>query len=319
LEQTAASPRSLSALSKGYAIAIVGTIIWSSTAVFIRYLTETYQMPPLVLAFWRDFFVAVILVTIFSAANRSLLRLERRHVRFIILNGLILSLFNSAWTFSVALNGAAVSTVLAYSSAAFTALIGWKWLNEELGPAKILAVGLSMIGCAFVSGAYQPANWQVNPIGIAAGLISGVGFAAYTLMSKTATQRGINSWTALLYTFGTGAMFLLIFNLLPLPPSGTPGILQLNWLGSTWMGWAVLVGLAFWPTIGGYGLYTYSLSYLPASVGNLIATLEPSFTALQSYVLLAERFTTPQVVGSLLIIAGVIILRIYEFYVPPQS
>ena len=44
--------------TKGYVIALVGTAIWSTSAIFIRYLTTHYALPPLVLAFWRDLFVA---------------------------------------------------------------------------------------------------------------------------------------------------------------------------------------------------------------------------------------------------------------------
>ena len=47
----------MSKLTKGYLIALVATTFWSTTGVFIRYLTETYHLPPLVLAFWRDLFV----------------------------------------------------------------------------------------------------------------------------------------------------------------------------------------------------------------------------------------------------------------------
>ena len=72
-------------------------------------------------------------------------------MRFMLVYGLILSLFNSLWTISVAMNGAAVSTVLAYSSAGFTAVLGWRLFGERLGPVKILAVTLSLLGCVFVS------------------------------------------------------------------------------------------------------------------------------------------------------------------------
>jgi drug/metabolite transporter (DMT)-like permease len=84
------------------------------------------------------------------------------------------------------------------------------------------------------------------------------------------------------------------------------------WLGSSWVGWGVLAALAIGPTIGGYGLYAVSLTYLPASVANLIATLEPSMTAVLAYLVLHETFTTPQLIGSGLIIVGVIVLRIGE-------
>jgi drug/metabolite transporter (DMT)-like permease len=79
-----------------------------------------------------------------------------------------------------------------------------------------VAVTFSIVGCTFVSGAYSPDAWQVNPLGIITGLLSGVAFAGYSLMGKESSNRGIPPWTAMLFTFGFAALFLLVFNLLPL-------------------------------------------------------------------------------------------------------
>lgn len=310
MTSTVAQPNTASRYARGYAIGITATLLWSWTAIFIRYLTEYYRMPPLVLAFWRDLNLALFLGVIFGLFNPARLVLERRQWRFMLLYGVILALFNSLWTISVALNGAAVSTVLAYSSAAFTALLG-RWLfRESLGWLKITSVSLSLAGCVFVSAAYDPAAWHVNPLGVITGLGSGLAFAAYSLMGKAASQRGINPWTVLLYAFGAAAFFLLGFNFLyPWLPQGvaSPNLL---WLGGATLGWLLLIGLALGPTIGGYGLYTVSLTYLPASVANVIATLEPVMTTVWAFSLLGERFTLPQWLGSVLIIAGVVLLRV---------
>ena len=51
-------------------------------------------------------------------------------------------------------------------------------------------------------GAYDPAAWQLNPVGVITGLLSGLAFAAYSLMGKEASRRSINPWTVLLYAFG---------------------------------------------------------------------------------------------------------------------
>jgi drug/metabolite transporter (DMT)-like permease len=59
-------------------------------------------------------------------------------------------------------------------------------------------------------------------------------------------------------------------------------------------------------------LYNVSLTYLPSSVANLVVTLEPAFTAVTAYFLLGERLTWIQIIGSLLILSGVVFLRIYE-------
>ena len=70
--------------------------------------------------------------------------------------------------------------------------------------------------------------------------------------------------------------------------------------------------LAAVPTLLGFGLYNSSLVYLPSSVANLIVTLEPVFTAVIAYFLFGELLSAVQILGSLLILAGVVFLRIYE-------
>jgi DME family drug/metabolite transporter len=297
-------------LTKGYLIAFIATIIWSSTGVLIRYLTSERLMPPIVLAFWRDLIVSLFLFAILRLFQPRLLRLQKKELGFFIFYGLILACFNSSWTISVYFNGAAVSTVLAYSSGAFTAIMGKFFFQERLNWAKMLAVGLSLGGCILVSGAHNPAAWKMNPVGISLGLFSGVAFAAYTLMGRHAARQSISSLTSLVYSFGFAAVFIFLLNLVRIP--GFSGVQDLFWLGSSISGWAFLIFLAIGPTIGGYGLYSVSLGYLPASVANLIATLEPAFTTVQAYIFLNERMTGIQVAGSGLILVGVLFLRWYE-------
>jgi drug/metabolite transporter (DMT)-like permease len=298
---------------RGYVIAFVGTAIWSTTAIFIGYLTDHFHMPPLALAFWRDLFVSGALFGAFTLAARPLLRLGRKDLPFIVLYGLVLSVFNALWTISISLNGAAVATVLVYSSPAFTALAGWRLWGERLDAPKIGAVVLCIAGCVLVSGAYDRAAWQVNPLGIVVGLVPGLAFAAYSLLGRASSKRGVNPWTATLYTFAFAAAFLLLVQ--------RPG--TLSWLSRPlaagaggWrdalVGWGVLLLLAVGPTIGGYGLYTVSLTMLPAATANLIVTLEPAMTAVLAFIVLGERLATLQLAGGGLILSGVILLRVGE-------
>ena len=306
-------PRS-SNLTRGYSIALVSAAILSTTAILIRHLTQTYQLPPLVLAFWRDSFVAVTMLLVLGLLAPRQLRVTRQHLLYLIVYGLVLAIFNALWTLSVSLNGAAVSTVLVYCSAGFTALLGWWLLKERLGWAKLLAVGISLGGCVLVSGALDPAAWHANLVGIVTGILSGLGYAIYSLMGRSASQRGLNPWTTLIYTFGLAAVFLLGLNLLPwrLLPGTAVRPADMFWLGNALAGWGILFLLAAGPTVAGFGLYNVSLSYLPSSVANLILTLEPAFTAVIAYVLLGERLSGIQLGGSAMIVGGVVFLRIYE-------
>ena len=198
---------------------------------------------------------------------------------------------------------------------------GWWLLKERLGWAKLLAVAFSLGGCVLVSGALDAAAWQANLVGIATGIFSGLCYAAYSLLGRSAAQRGLNPWTTLVYTFGFAAVFLLAVNLvpgLPLPGAAArPG--DLLWLGGALEGWGVLILLAAVPTVAGFGLYNVSLGYLPSSVANLIVTMEPAFTAVEAYIFFGERLTPIQLGGALMIVSGVILLRVYEGWLASQT
>ncbi len=301
-------------LARGYPMALLSALFLSTTAIFIRHLTQTYQLPALVLALWRDIFVVLTLIPVLAVLRPSLLRMERRHLPYLAGYGLVLATFNAFWTLSVAANGAAVATVLVYCSAGFTALLGWWFLKEHLDWVKLLVVAFGLGGCVLVSGAYDPATWNSNLAGILTGVFSGLAYAAYSLMGRSAAQRGLNPWSTLIYTFGLAAVFLLGVNLLPGAP--LPGVAaqpaDLFWLGNAWAGWGILLLLAAGPTVMGFGLYNVSLVYLPSSVVNLIVTLEPAFTAVTAFLLFDERLSPVQLGGSLMILAGVVFLRIYE-------
>jgi drug/metabolite transporter (DMT)-like permease len=295
-----------STLGRGYMICFAGTIMWSTTGILIRYLTEFFALPPLILAVWRDLFVTLGLIIGLAVLRPRALNAGRENLLFLLGYGFVVSLFNASWTFSVALNGAAVATVLAYSAPAYTALMGWRLFNEQMGWLKVTVIFLSILGCALVAGAFDPAAWNLNVAGVVTGLFSGVLFAVYNLMGKVADRRDLNSWTTLMYAFGFATLFLFSYNVI------YGSVTDIFWLGSAAQGWLVLILLGIGPTIGGYGLYTLSLSYLPMTVASLIATLEPAFTAGLAYLFLGERMTPLQLLGSALILAGVILLRLRE-------
>ena len=51
------------------------------------------------------------------------------------------------------------------------------------------------------------------------------------------------------------------------------------------------------------------MNYLPASIANILATLEPVMTAIQAYILLGEHMTIVQIIGGLIILSGVVMVQ----------
>ncbi|MFN8432386.1 MAG: DMT family transporter [Anaerolineales bacterium] len=296
--------------SRGFIIALTATIIWSTTGPLISYLSKTYSLPSLVLAFWRDLFVAFGMVVGLLIFSRKLFALDRNHWGFMVLYGFSLAVFNSMWTFSVQYNGAAVATVLAFSSPAMTAVLSYLIFKERFNGIKIISIALSFVGTILVAGAADPAAWKLNPLGIIFGLLTGLMFAVYNLQGKAAGDRNIDSWTALLYSFVSATFFLFFFTIASdLFITKQPVFSDLLWLGNSLPGWGLLFFLGVAPTLGGFGLYTLSIRYLSPTISNLVATLEPVFTAVWSYIFLSELMTGVQLGGSLLLLLGVILLR----------
>ncbi len=298
--------------SRGYFIAIVATVLWSTTGVLISYLSTHYQLPSLVLAFWRDLFVSFGMLVGLLLFSHKRFHLEKTRWPFMILYGLTLAIFNSMWTFSVQYNGAAVATVLAFSSPAMTAILSRLIFKEQFSGVKILSIVLSLFGTILVSGAIDPSAWKFNPAGIIFGLLTGLFFAIYNLEGKHASDKSIDSWTAMLYSFSAAAIFLFFLNVGANTFAGKFALTDLMWLGNSVSGWGILFFLGVAPTLGGFGLYTLSLRYLPPTVANLIATLEPGLTAIWAYFILSEMLTGIQLIGSLLLFTGVILLRAGE-------
>ena len=304
--------KSTSTYSRGYLIALIATVLWSTTGPFISYLSKTYALPSLVLAFWRDLFVSFGMLVGLLLFSRARFHLDRSHWKFMLFYGLTLAVFNSMWTFSVQFNGAAVATVLAFSSPAMTAILSRIVYKERIGWVKTVSIGLSLIGLVYVSGAQDPATWQVNAAGILFGLLTGFFFGVYNLEGKHASDEHIDSWTALLYSFAIATFFLFFFNLGNDFFSGKSLLGEMLWLGNSVSGWGILFFLGVAPTLGGFGLYTLSMRFIPATTANLIATLEPVLTSVLAYFFLSETLAGSQLFGGLLILAGVVILRVSE-------
>lgn len=301
----------MSTKSKGTLIALIGIAIWSTSGVLISYLLINYPFTSLSLAFWRNLIISIFLLPVLFIFRRKSLILDKKHIVFTLFYGAFLAVFNSIWVLSVFYNGAAVATVLAYSSAGFTAILAYFIFQEKITGPKIVAIILSLGGSILVSKAYSPEMWANNLLGIVVGLTTGAFFAGYTLFGKASLLRHIDPWGSMFYTFLTGSAFILIFNLIPVIPGAAGSISAVVPVMET-AGWAWMIFLSLGPTLLGFGMYNISMMFIPASVTNILATTEPAMTAIQAYFFLGEQLNWVQILGSLIIVSAVLILRLSE-------
>src|SRR4051812_19469903 len=137
----------------------------------------------------------------------GLLRVSRRDLPIFAAFGLLgVTAFYLLYIYAVVLIGVAVAVVLLYTAPVFVALMSWRFLGESFGPRKVLAIFLTLVGCALVARAYEPALLRVNVVGIACGLGSAFTYALYSILGKFSLQRGYSIATMSLYVYGIGAL-----------------------------------------------------------------------------------------------------------------
>jgi drug/metabolite transporter (DMT)-like permease len=280
------------------------------TAIFIRYLTYDHQLPTGVLCFWRAAFLVGALLPALAWFRPQLLLPSSRELPLLVGQGVLLAVFNLVWTTSVTRCGAALSTVLVYTSGPFTVVFGRWLLKETIGRFGIGAAISCLLGCVMTSGITSRVSWHGDGFGVTLGLTSGALYALYTVLSRILAKRGVHPWSMVLYAFSANALTqVAILAAGPLLVQTAPGISDLFCLGSRTNGWLALAGLAIGPTLLGFGLYAASLRYLLSSEANLVLTLEPPLTVGVAYVLFGEWMTRNELLGSGLILLGVLFLH----------
>ena len=217
---------------------------------------------------FRAFSVTVAGLALLGVARwRGLsLVIARRHwPRLALATACYLLLWNIASTYAAVMIPSGQAAVLGFTMPLWAALIGWAVLGEKLGPRLLLALALGALAVGLLAwrslGVYAQA-----PLGVALGLLAGIGWAVGTLILKRADigvhPLVLSGWQLLAVSVPTSLGALLLA-----PPGPwhwpSPGIL------------ALMLYIALVPMAIGNAAWFAVVGLLPASVAGLSAILVP--------------------------------------------
>jgi len=227
------------------------------------------------------------------------LRLPLREVPWVALVGVAgLAMANFTYYYTISLTTVATAILLQYMAPILVALASALFLGERPTRITLLALALAVSGCFFMVKGYNPALLRLNLPGLISGLLSACAFAGYTLLTKRAVAQ-MPSWTLLVYAYAFSTLFWWMLT----PPwrllsEGYP--LRL---------WAIFFLIGAGGTILPFALYTFGLTYLPATQVSIISTMEPVVAAGAGFLLLGETLDPPQLLGGGLVVTGVILVQ----------
>ncbi|MEM9611020.1 MAG: EamA family transporter [Actinomycetota bacterium] len=249
---------------------------------------------PLGVGTWRIAIGSVVL-WLFARRPPRLVAL-RRHHRVIAVGALGVAVYQPGFFVGTERSGVALGTIVALASGpVFAGLLQWMWFGRR--PTRwwaIVTIVMVVGGVVVVAGRGGAATF--SPLGIAASLSAGFGYALYAIATKTLIERGVHSTEALAWQFSVGAAALS--PLLVIEPSGwltePSGALMAAHLG------ILTVGVA-------YVLYGWGLRSLSTSTAVTLTLAEPLTAALAAVVVLGERLAWFGWIGVATIIVGLVL------------
>jgi drug/metabolite transporter (DMT)-like permease len=291
------SPPSADRRALGYFLVILATAGWGTSGLFLTFIVRMVPISALALAFWRDLTTFLCLFIGLAVLKPAMLRVERRDLPALIgLGAFSIGTFHVLWNLSVWTNGVAVATVLQEAAPAFVTVMAWFLWRESIDAIKIIAIVITFVGCVLVARVDILGQASVTWLGALIGLGSAITYGSFSLFGKKVAGK-YSTWTILTYGFGFG--MLVLFPLQFLAPGPWPLMTPARW----WF-----IALIALPTIVSFSIYTLGLRYLPASIAAIVAISEVVFGAVYAYIFLGERLEWLQIVGAILVIAGVVSL-----------
>lgn len=219
-------------------------------------------------------------------------------LRWSLAGGVCFAIDLTLWHASIHFTSVANATLLANFAPLFVTLGAWLLLGDRVGRGFFVGMGLAFGGAWLLTGA-SPATDARHLRGDALALATALFYGGYQLC----VARLRRSWPpgrVLLWSSCASAPVLALL----------AGLLGEAFWPRTWTGWGAMVGLALTAQVLGQGLITLGFARLPAAYLSLTLLVQPLVATAAGWVLFGERLTAWQVLGGLILLAGLYVARI---------
>lgn len=276
---------------------LAAAALWGMIGLWNRTLMAA-GLSPLSIVVVRNLGGMLLLAAFFAVKDRSVFRVERRHLKYFLGTGVVSVVFFTVCYFSCQkLCSLAAASILLYTAPSFVVILSAVLWKEPVTGKKLLALGLTLLGCACVCGVFS-GGLSVTIPGVLLGLGSGFFYALYSIFGRYALAH-YGPMTVTVWTF----LFAGPASLVLLRPERMAAA-----LGSPRQ-WLLSLGLVVFSTVAPYILYTRGLARVESGKASIMASLEPAAAALVGILAFGEPLSPLSLTGILCVLAGVYILR----------
>ncbi|MBI3528946.1 MAG: DMT family transporter [Betaproteobacteria bacterium] len=276
-----------------------GVVVVSFAAILIRF-AHAEGAPSLAIAAVRLTVAALVLAPFaWLRAGGEMRRLRRRELGLCMLSGALLAVHFWTWITSLEHTSVASSTALVTTNPLWVALASAILLRERPGGAAVAGILLTLAGSVLVFAAdasCAPSLDSEPMLGNVLALAGAMSASGYLLVGRALRARV--SLTAYIWlAYSTAALLLLAaamatgVSLMSLPAAA----------------WVFMVALALGPQLIGHTTFNWALRRLTATFVAIAILGEPVGAAILAWLFFDEGFTPLQLIGFVLLLAGIFV------------
>jgi drug/metabolite transporter (DMT)-like permease len=276
---------------------LMGTVLlWALNITVTKYMFE-HGWKPLAYGTIR-YFVAIALFWAFTYWRERSFRIARADVKLVLLAALMIFLNQLCFVYGVKLAHASTVALLLGTTPIFIGLISLALRLERLPSAFWIGAAITFGGVALIA----VANGRVGSslTGILVSIATALTWACYSVTIAPLMRR---------YSPFRISALVLAIGWIPLALVSIPQVTeqQFTFGGKVWLGFVyAVIGPLFLTNI----LWFTAIDRVGASRASLFANLQPFFAVVFALVLLSESLHRLEVVGGILIFAGIAFERI---------
>lgn len=283
--------------TKAFLYIILAGLLWGTSGIFVKFLTPYgFTAPELSLIRGTISFISMLLFALIF--DRSILKITPKNLLFALFIGITLYGTATLYYSSMQMTSVSTAVVLMYTAPIYVTAFSVAFLGEGASKRKIASISTMLIGCALVSGIIGGLKFDV--VGIILGILSGIVYAAYNIITKIALKKGLNAVTLSLYGF----MFMTITALI----GARPTEIFENAAKKPIITIPLMLGLGIFTFVLPYFFYTLSMRDLPAGTASALSIIEPLAATLFSALIFGEIPGIISSIGIVLIILATFML-----------
>ncbi len=265
------------------------------------------EISPEQLVLFRATITALMAGLVLLFTNRKAFKVTMKELPVLIFYGIFgIALMQWSYSNAVSLLPISVALLIEYTAIVIVPLVSLLLFKEKVRPRLWFGIAAVLVGLAIVSNLW---NSSLNPIGVAWAFMAAACLSIYFLIGEH-TQRKRDAMSTLFYTFAVASVFWAIMNVINPAKmidinlvfnlgGNLSGISMPVWAGLLWIG---IMG-SFIPMLLDY----IALGNLSATAVGVIATAETVFATIFAWAWLNESMTTLEVIGGLIVVAGIIL------------